>query len=378
MTTMAGFPRRNEELSFEDFPSENQLALPSSMTDGFIPEPWMKEMLEESAMNNTHLDWDIIDSFNSNTVSFSSNTNSSAMPATQETPMTVNDWSNDSLGHFQTSSMLPDPNLFGQSDYQSTCPSLSPETPFMDYSPSLDQFASFDTTSALPSPSMGDASQAVFDQVAAAFRDLARARAEADPRPLSRKQKQREASIALYLQRLRDTCNEACAMLGSDAAPQHSLHQFEDSMNASQQLTQNTSFAPLMAFFQPSVAPTNSPVNGICNESARPSPNAFTAPTTSTTGSPAPPPKKARTATPVTGGVELVMDLNMNVATTMPRKHKPRTQAQRERYLAVRSQGACEKHKRQHKRVCLTCFCLPFFALLKSRVKIDCCMRLTT
>ena len=354
---MAGFPRRNNEISLEDFISENQLALPSNMTDGFVTEPWMKEMLDENALNDTPLDWDIIDSY-SNNLSYNANTNDSfTMPSTQEAPVMANGWSNQISGHFQTSTnMVPDSNAmsFGQSDYQSTCPSLSPETPFLDYSPSLDQFASFDTTPTLPSPSTGDASQVVFDQVAAAFRDLARARAEADPRPLSRKQKQREASIALYLQRLRDTCNEACAILGSDT-PQQYPQQFDHSVNASQKFTQDASFEPLMAFFQLSAAPTHSPVNGNCtNESARPSPDAFTAPTMSTIGSPAPPSNKPRIATPVTGGVELVMDLNMNVATTMPRKHKPRTQAQRERYLAVRSQGACEKHKRQHKRVGLT------------------------
>lgn len=350
---MAGFPRRNNEIPLEEFVSESQLALPSNMTDEYVPEPWMKEMLDENAMNSAPLDWDIIDSYSSNNASVGSSMDGSfAMPVSQEAPVTSNAWANQISGQFQTSTnMASDPNVFsfGQSDYQSTCPSLSPETPFLDYSPSLDQFASFDATSTFPSPVTGDTSQVVFDQVAAAFRDLARARAEADPRPLSRKQKQREASIALYLQRLRDTCNEACAMLGSES--QQFSQQFDDSMAASQQFPQDPSFEPLMAFFQPGTTPAPTQVNSnSMNYSARPSPDAFTTPTISSSSSPAPPSKKARTAAPVTGGVELVMDLNMNVATTMPRKHKPRTQAQRERYLAVRNQGACEKHKRQHKR----------------------------
>lgn len=56
-------------------------------------------------------------------------------------------------------------------------------------------------------------------------------------------------------------------------------------------------------------------------------------------------------STPVTGGVEMVMDLKMNATVSLPRKHRPRTQEQRDRYIAVRNKGACEKHKKQHKRV---------------------------
>ncbi|BCR87948.1 uncharacterized protein ACHE_40512S [Aspergillus chevalieri] len=54
------------------------------------------------------------------------------------------------------------------------------------------------------------------------------------------------------------------------------------------------------------------------------------------------------------GGVELVLDLNMNATTNLPKKHKPRSQAQRDNYIKVRKHGACEKHKKQHKR----CNCL--------------------
>ncbi|KAL2006901.1 hypothetical protein VTN00DRAFT_9569 [Thermoascus crustaceus] len=57
---------------------------------------------------------------------------------------------------------------------------------------------------------------------------------------------------------------------------------------------------------------------------------------------------------PATGGVEMVLDLNMNASTCLPKKQKPRTRAQRESYINVRRNGACEKHRKQHKK----CNCL--------------------
>lgn len=356
---MAGFPRRNEQIPCDSAVSSSQLTFADSMADEYVPEPWMKEMLDQSAIDNTPFDWDVIDSYNSsNAASLDTNTNSAFQVSAAHNASAVGSSSmpNQLSGDFQPSftSSAVDPNVFffGQSGYQSTCPSLSPDTPFLDQSPNLDQFASFDTTPTLPSSatgSSGDASQVVFDQVAAAFKDLARARAEADPRPLSQKQKQREASIAIYLQRLRDTCNEACAMLGSESQ-QQPYTQFDDSMNTEAFSHDTASFEPLMAFFQPNAAPTHTAANTFSSGSSRSSPDTFAA-ASSSSGSPAPPSKTQRPVAPVTGGVEMVMDLNMNVATTMPRKHKPRTQAQRDRYLAVRNQGACEKHKKQHKRV---------------------------
>lgn len=56
-------------------------------------------------------------------------------------------------------------------------------------------------------------------------------------------------------------------------------------------------------------------------------------------------------APPVSGGLEMVLDLNMNASTLLPKKQKPRTKAQRENYINVRRNGACEKHRKRHKKV---------------------------
>ncbi|PYH48986.1 uncharacterized protein BP01DRAFT_117809 [Aspergillus saccharolyticus JOP 1030-1] len=54
---------------------------------------------------------------------------------------------------------------------------------------------------------------------------------------------------------------------------------------------------------------------------------------------------------PSSGSMELVLDLNMNTTTNVPKKQKPRSKAQKESYIKVRKYGACEKHRKQHKRV---------------------------
>jgi hypothetical protein len=59
----------------------------------------------------------------------------------------------------------------------------------------------------------------------------------------------------------------------------------------------------------------------------------------------------APSAQPVSGGVEMVLDLNMNARAFLPKKQKARTKAQRENYINVRRNGACEKHRKRHKKV---------------------------
>jgi hypothetical protein len=137
------------------------------------------------------------------------------------------------------------------------------------------------------------------------FRQVVEAQAAADPRVASIKEKRREAAIALHLQRL---C-EATAL---------DLDMSSDS---------NTSFSsPAWSDY---VRGSNSP------QSATASPK--------TPSAPAP--------AAGTGGVEMVLDLNMNTAANLPKKQKPRSQAQKENYIKARKYGACEKHKKQHKRV---------------------------
>ncbi|KAJ5592694.1 hypothetical protein N7537_009598 [Penicillium hordei] len=136
------------------------------------------------------------------------------------------------------------------------------------------------------------------------FRNLVEAQAAADPRVASIKEKRREAAIALHLQRLCD----ATAL---------DLDMSSDS---------NTSFSSpsWSEYVRGSISPRPSSENTSVSE--------------------APPP----------GGMEMVLDLNMNTAANVPKKQKPRSQAQKENYIKARKYGACEKHKKQHKR----CNCL--------------------
>ncbi|KAJ5924461.1 hypothetical protein N7466_008648 [Penicillium verhagenii] len=139
------------------------------------------------------------------------------------------------------------------------------------------------------------------------FRQMVEAQAAVDPRVASLKEKRREAAIALHLQRLCD----ATAL---------DLEMSSDS---------NTSFSsPCWSdYMRESISPQS---NGSSPEQTS-----------------APPPSG-------NGGMEMVLDLNMNATANLPKKQKPRSQAQKENYIKARKYGACEKHKKQHKR----CNCL--------------------
>ncbi|KAJ5760444.1 hypothetical protein N7520_007600, partial [Penicillium odoratum] len=139
------------------------------------------------------------------------------------------------------------------------------------------------------------------------FRQMVEAQAALDPRVASLKEKRREAAIALHLQRLCD----ATAL---------DLEMSSDS---------NTSFSsPCWSDYM--------------RESISPRPNS---------ASPEETPAPSRSGN---GGMEMVLDLNMNATANLPKKQKPRSQAQKENYIKARKYGACEKHKKQHKR----CNCL--------------------
>ncbi|KAJ5753927.1 uncharacterized protein N7511_008080 [Penicillium nucicola] len=140
-----------------------------------------------------------------------------------------------------------------------------------------------------------------------AFRSLVEAQAAADPRVASIKEKRREAAIALHLQRLCDATALDLDM-SSDSNTSFSSPSWSDYMRES------TSPQP-----------------------ARPSRENTSAPEAS-------PP----------GAMEMILDLNMNATANVPKKQKPRSQAQKENYIKARKYGACEKHKKQHKR----CNCL--------------------
>lgn len=171
---------------------------------------------------------------------------------------------------------------------------------------SQDPFLDQSTDMGLMSESTPAFDNAMFhDYASFDFRQMVEAQAAADPRIASAKEKRREAAIALHLQRLCDATALEVDM-SSDS---------------------NTSFSSpnLSDYTYESFSPQS--------DSASPKHTS------------APPP------TQPSGSMELVLDLNMNATTNLPKKQKPRSQAQKENYIKARKYGACEKHKKQHKRV---------------------------
>ncbi|KAH1918422.1 hypothetical protein KXW32_008771 [Aspergillus fumigatus] len=152
------------------------------------------------------------------------------------------------------------------------------------------------------------------------YRQLIESQAAADPRCFSKKEKRLEASIALHLQRLQDAAttdfnlsSESCGSFSSPCWP-------------------------------------GSAAGSASEPQSRGSPSSTSASEPSTKSSTPP----SSRPSPANGGVELVLDLNMNTTTNLPKRQKPRSQAQKENYIKVRKHGACEKHRKQHKR----CNCL--------------------
>ncbi|QKX62922.1 uncharacterized protein TRUGW13939_10090 [Talaromyces rugulosus] len=71
---------------------------------------------------------------------------------------------------------------------------------------------------------------------------------------------------------------------------------------------------------------------------------------------------------PPSGSLEMVLDMNMNATTLLPKKQRKRTKAEIDDYTNVRRNGACIKHKKQHKKCnCLDKVASP--AITKPRTK---------
>ncbi|KAL4819383.1 hypothetical protein BDW67DRAFT_141450 [Aspergillus spinulosporus] len=147
------------------------------------------------------------------------------------------------------------------------------------------------------------------------FRDLVESQAALDPRCFSQKEKRRDASIALHLQRMQD---ELFSEMNTPSLSSNHLSS-PDWSESSLEVTPECSF----------LAPTTS------------------AAAESQTSPPAGPQSGA-------APMQMVLDLNMNATTNVPKKQKPRSKAQRENYIKARKYGVCEKHRKQHKR----CNCL--------------------
>ncbi|OJJ48744.1 hypothetical protein ASPZODRAFT_130860 [Penicilliopsis zonata CBS 506.65] len=143
-------------------------------------------------------------------------------------------------------------------------------------------------------------------------RELVEARAAADHRCISRKEKLREASIAVHLQRLMDATAAEIDMQPNDSSP--CWADYVDYTLYTPSATTASTTAPSLSSTSPPQHSSSSPPSG------------------------------------PEGGVEMVLDLNMNTTTNVPRKQKPRSLAQKESYIKARKHGACEKHRKQHKR----------------------------
>lgn len=141
------------------------------------------------------------------------------------------------------------------------------------------------------------------------FRYMVESQAALDTRCFSQKEKRRDASIALHLQRFQDT-------------PSNNLLSSPDWSESSLDVTQ---------YERSSTTSTTPPVSDSQNSSS-----------------------PVSGSEPGTGSMQLVLDLNMNTTTNVPKKQKPRSRAQRENYIKARKYGVCEKHRKQHKR----CNCL--------------------
>lgn len=147
------------------------------------------------------------------------------------------------------------------------------------------------------------------------MRQAVETKASMDARCVSRKEKRLEAAIAVHLQRLQDVV----------AADKY----------VSSESSTSTSSPCWSEFVQESPSPQPPPTYS----TNTPSP-ASASPDNGSLG-----------ADSTAGGVEMVLDLNMNAATNLPKKQKPRSLAQKENYAKARRYGACEKHRKQHKRV---------------------------
>lgn len=186
-------------------------------------------------------------------------------------------------------------------------------TPHMDFSPYDPSVNSFDTVS-YPSSSVNESPQTSISQdfpapQAEDFRPLVESLASMDQRARSMKQKRRDAAIDLHLERFVKSHSEPQVFVVPD---------WDFSISHTPSMT--------------------------CSSTS-----AEQSPVVSTSTSSTPP--NERSTGPVVAGRELVFDINLNTATQLPKKQKKRTRAQIEDYINARRNGACMKHKRQHKKV---------------------------
>lgn len=176
-----------------------------------------------------------------------------------------------------------------------------------------------------------DVEEQAFRQLTSAIRQLVHAKADASPSGASNKEKRRDAAISLHLQLLKDAPVKDTYLMSDASTPGHTFDPCSEFLSCSD--------------------PSMSGENSLNTDSL----GCMKSPSTPSSSLSVAKVGARRTASrSAHGGVELVLDLNMNETTSGPKKQKPRTQAQRESYINARRNGACEKHRKQHKRVSRT------------------------
>ncbi|EEH41095.1 hypothetical protein PAAG_03381 [Paracoccidioides lutzii Pb01] len=203
------------------------------------------------------------------------------------------------------------------------------------------------------SPSSASDPRRRLNWVKSTLRDIVMSRAAADPRPVPQQRKQMDASIAIYS----ELHNVLGPCFGEENLPY-----------ASPMVWQQSSTSTIGSSFD---AQSFSTMTG------SPAPSTGALPELSPSVNTSIPAKSASSAgpsqavqPPITGGVQMVLDLNMNEATSLPRKLRPKTQEERRRYIAVRKQGACEWHRKQRKRC--TCATSPVMDTKRKQAKMKC------
>ncbi|OAX85537.1 hypothetical protein ACJ72_00075 [Emergomyces africanus] len=299
-------PRVDEETAYLD------LNLPNVAVDDFSFMPQMDSYPADNcdSIDFSKFDIPLEDSFwaNFNPDLFTSTTEPSFPPSASAS----NDfWLTDLNSLSEPSSICFDTPHMGQASPNFS----SPDTTFAD--------------TALPSVDSDD-SNLRLSWVKSTLRDLALARAAKDTRPVSQQTKQMDASIELYLQLQNDIGSgfqEQC-----DPAAQTMVWQQSSTSTGGSSFDNNS--------FSATGSPGSS--TGTVPELS---------PTSSTrAGSTSAGTSRAAAQPSTTGGVQMILDMNLNETTSLPRKHRPKTLEERQRYIAVRRQGACEWHRKQRKR----------------------------
>ncbi|OJD14681.1 hypothetical protein AJ78_05005 [Emergomyces pasteurianus Ep9510] len=298
-------PRVDEEAAYLD------LNLPNVAVDDFVFMPQLDSYPADSCDSidfskfDIPLDDSLWDNFNPDL--FTSTTE----PSFPASASTSNDfWSADI-------NSLPDPSsiCFDIPQTGHASPNdFSPDTTFAE--------------TALPTADSDDSSLRL-NWVRSTLKDLALTRAAKDTRPVSQKTKRIDASIELYLQLQNDFgtgFQEQCDPTSQTMVWQHS------STSTTGSSFDNNSFSL-----------TGSPVSSTSTVPEL-SPRSCTRAGSASAGPSTVPQPSA------TGGVQMILDMNLNETTSLPRKHRPKTQEERQRYIAVRRQGACDWHRKQRKR----------------------------